>query len=105
RQTTGAQVYAGEMSVAMRLNEEVTTAVPVGEALPELKPGVYAMIAKSAGGQDEYGPYATQWFIVSDLGLVTFTGDDGIHAFVRSLATTEPVANATVRLVARNNEV
>jgi hypothetical protein len=47
----------------------------------------------------------TQWFIVSDLGLTTFTGDDGIHAFVRSLATTAPVANVAVRLVARNNEV
>lgn len=105
RQTTGSRIYAGEMSVAMRLNEEMTTAVPVGEAVPELKPGVYAMIAKPADKQDDYGPFATQWFIVSDLGLVTFTGDDGIHAFVRSLATTEAIANASVRLVARNNEV
>ena len=33
------------------------------------------------------------------------TGDDGIHTFVRSLATTVPVVNANVRLLARNNEV
>ncbi len=105
RQTSGARVYVGELSAAMRLNEEVTTAVPVSEAVPELKPGVYAMIARPADKQDDYGPYATQWFIVSDLGLATFTGDDGIHAFVRSLATTEVVTDATVRLVARNNEV
>lgn len=105
RQTTGAQVYAGELDAAMRLNEEVTTAVPVGEAVPELKPGVYAMIAKPATSQEEYGPFATQWFIVSDIGIATFSGDDGIHTFVRSLATTEPIANAHVRLVARNNEV
>src|SRR5690606_7477042 len=103
--TTGARVYAGEMPVTLRLNEEVTTAVPIGEAVPELQPGVYALVAKSADSQDQYGPFATQWFIVSDLGLTTFTGDDGIHAFVRSLAATVPVANASVRLVARNNEV
>lgn len=105
RQSTGARVYRGELDVASRLNEEVTTAVAVSEAVPELKPGVYAMIAKPAQSQDEYGPHATQWFIVSDLGLATFTGEDGVHAFVRSLATTEPVANTSLRLVARNNEV
>src|SRR5690606_21000425 len=63
------------------------------------------MVAKPADKQNDYGPYATQWFIVSDLGLVAFTGNDGLHAFVRSLATTEVIANASVRLVARNNEV
>ncbi|MCL4765718.1 MAG: alpha-2-macroglobulin family protein [Hyphomicrobiaceae bacterium] len=105
RLTTGARIYAGEMSVASRLNEEVTTAVPVGEAVPELKSGVYAMVARPASGRDEYGALATQWFIVSDLGLTTFSGDDGIHAFVRSLSTTGPVKDASVRLVARNNEV
>jgi hypothetical protein len=105
RETSGARVYQGELAVAHRLNEEVTTAVPVGEAVPELKPGVYAMIAMPANSRDQYGPHATQWFIVSDLGIVTFTGDDGIHAFVRSLATTQPLPNVSVRLVARNNEV
>ena len=48
---------------------------------------------------------ATQWFIVSDLGLTAFSGNDGIHVFVNSLATTEPVGKAEVRLVARNNEI
>src|SRR6185312_5539401 len=32
-------------------------------------------------------------------------GDDGIHAFVRSLTSAKPIADAKVRLVARNNEV
>ncbi len=105
KDNTGSRVYKGEMDVVTRLNEEVTTAVPVGDAVPELKPGVYAMIAKPTQGRDEGYSLATQWFIVSDLGLTTLTGDDGIHAFVRSLATAEPIADARVRLVARNNEV
>jgi hypothetical protein len=103
---TGARIYAGEMAVATRLNEEITTAVPVGEAIPELKPGVYAMIARpSAKSADDGDTLATQWFIVSDLGLTAMTGDNGIHAFVRSLASAAPVSGASVRLVARNNEI
>ncbi len=106
----GAKVYSGELEVTPRLNAEVTTAVPIGEAVPELKPGVYAMLArvldaKGKGDDESTGRSATQWFIVSDLGLAAFTGDNGLHAFVRSLTTTEPVHNAGVRIVARNNEV
>ncbi len=103
----GAQVYSGTLEVAAKLNEEVTTAVPVGEAIPEMKPGVYAMIAsqEEAKNKDSDNNRATQWFIVSDLGLTALSGEDGIHAFVRSLASTEQVAGANVRLVARNNEI
>ncbi len=106
----GSKIYSGELEVTPKLNAEVTTAVPIGEAVPELKPGVYAMLArvidaKGRDGDDSSGRSATQWFIVSDLGLAAFTGDNGLHAFVRSLTTTEPVNNAGVRIVARNNEV
>ena len=51
------------------------------------------------------GGLATQWFIVSDLGLTAFSGNDGIHVFVNSLASTEAISKAEVRLVARNNEI
>jgi alpha-2-macroglobulin len=55
---------------------------------------------------DESGEtIATQWFIVSDLGLTAFSGKDGIHVFVRSLASALPVSGIEVRLVARDNEV
>jgi alpha-2-macroglobulin len=104
----GAQVYTGRLDVVAKSNEEVTTAVPVGEAIPELKPGVYVMVASHDGAKASRGEdsgRATQWFIVSDLGLTALSGDDGIHAFVRSLASTDQVAGANVRLVARNNEI
>ena len=41
------------------------------------------------------GRGATQWFIVSDLSITAINGDDGIHGFVRSLATAIPVVNAS----------
>ena len=37
--------------------------------------------------------------------LTAYSGNDGIHVFVNSLATTDPVGKAEVRLVARNNEI
>ncbi len=106
RERTGTKVYDGEMDVASKLNEEVTTAFPIGETVGDLKPGAYAMIARPADkGDSDGGSLSTQWFIVSDLGLTAFSGTDGVHAFVRSLADTRAISNANVKLVARNNEV
>jgi hypothetical protein len=104
----GVKVWSGEVATATTLNEDVTTAFPVDQALGDLQPGVYVMTAAAKGAgdsSDDDGQLATQWFIVSDLGLTAFSGNDGIHVFVNSLATTDTVGKAEVRLIARNNEV
>jgi uncharacterized protein YfaS (alpha-2-macroglobulin family) len=102
----GVKVWSGELATATTLNQDVTTAFPVDQALGELQPGIYVMTAEPKGpGSDSDGSLATQWFIVSDLGLTAFSGNDGIHVFVNSLASTEAVGKAEVRLVARNNEI
>ncbi len=48
---------------------------------------------------------STQWFIVSDMGLAAYSGNDGINVFVNSLATTEAKAQVEVRLMSRGNEI
>ena len=102
----GVKVWSGELATATTLNQDVITAFPVDQALGDLQPGVYVMTAQAKGpSSDDDGTLATQWFIVSDMGLAAFSGNDGIHVFVNSLATTEPVGKAEVRLVARNNEI
>ena len=110
----GEQVWAGTVEVAGQLNQEVTTAVPVGALVPELETGVYVLTASPervlahVGGDCEEGcgqGGATQWFVVSDLGLTALTGNDGLHALVRSLSTAASVAGVTIRLIARNNEI
>ena len=102
-------VWKGELAVESQpLNAEVTTAFPVEQAVGELKPGVYVMVAQPQEMKNldnEYDSLATQWFIVSDLGLTAFSGNDGIHAFVNSLATTEAKSGVEVRLISRGNEV
>lgn len=103
---SGESVYTGKLTVRRILNKEVTTAFPVSEAIGALKPGAYVMTASAEKTSDEYrSSIATQWFIVSDLGLTAFSGRDGVHAFVRSLSDAEAQKNVEVRLIARNNEV
>jgi uncharacterized protein YfaS (alpha-2-macroglobulin family) len=41
--------------------------------------------------------------LVSNLGLTTYTGSDGMAVAVRSLADAKPLAGVTLRLYARNN--
>ena len=105
----GVKVWSGQLATATTLNQDVTTAFPVDEALGAMQPGIYVMTASAKGpGSDSSGDdggLATQWFIVSDLGLTAFSGNDGIHVFVNSLASTEAISKAEVRLVARNNEI
>lgn len=62
---TGARIYTGEMTVASRLNEDVTTAFPVAEAIPRLEPGVYVLAAYATARKEtgSRGRAATQWFI------------------------------------------
>src|SRR6266480_2665514 len=102
----GAKVWTGELATATTLNQDVITAFPVDQALGDLQPGVYVMTAAAKNpASDEDSQLATQWFIVSDMGLTAFSGNDGIHVFVNSLASTDAVAKAEVKLVARNNEI
>jgi len=101
----GVKVWSGEIAVEQKLNTEVTTAFPVAQAVGTLAPGVYAMTAAAKGnlGQD-FDQLATQWFIVSDLGLTAYTTHDGIDVFVHSLASAEPKAQTEIRLMSRSNE-
>ena len=45
----GVKVWTGELATAMTLNQDVTTAFPVDQALGELQPGVYVMTAAAKG--------------------------------------------------------
>ena len=73
--------------------------------VPAIAPGVYVLIAERAdGGGDQYGYKATQWLVVTDLGLTTMSGADGLNVFVRSLNSGRALDRITVKLYARNNE-
>lgn len=104
----GFKIWNGTLEVRQELNREVVTAFPVLDAVGRLEPGVYVMTAEPKGlasDDSDWRQQATQWFVVSDLGLTAFKGNDGVHVFLRSLASAEALPDVEVRLVARNNEV
>jgi uncharacterized protein YfaS (alpha-2-macroglobulin family) len=102
----GEPIWKGKLDIASELNKEVMTAFPLDEALKERKPGVYVMVAIPKGDNSEYWTgKATQWFVVSDIGLQTYAGEDGLAVFTRSLATAKPTGAVEVTLLAKNNEV
>ena len=82
---TGEKVWEGEIDITTRLNETVTTAVPISQAVTDLEPGAYAITASLPTGGNRWDPVATQWFVISDLGLTALSGTDGVHVIVRSL--------------------
>jgi alpha-2-macroglobulin len=111
----GVKVWSGTLQIKQELNKDVITAFPVTEAVGELKPGVYVMVARpitqavnpSANNDDEseIGRSSSQWFVVSDIGLTSFSGPDGLHILARSLANTAVIAGVELKLIAKNNEV
>jgi uncharacterized protein YfaS (alpha-2-macroglobulin family) len=109
----GQPVWTGTMAVRSELNRDIVTNFPVSEAIGALKPGVYVLVAKPGAFResandadaDDGSTLATQWFVVSDLGLTAFSGGDGITVLTKSLGDARALGNVEVRLIARNNEV
>ncbi len=102
----GSPVWTGSMTLTMDLNKETISSFPVDEALPDRKPGVYVMTAEAKGiRSEEWDPKATQWFVVSDIGISTFTGNDGLTVFARSLGTAKPAEGVSLKLLAKNNDL
>jgi len=99
------EVWSGTGEVGMDLNRDVTTRLPMGDAIAGLPAGLYALRASVPGADPYATPGATQWFVLSDLGLATLSGTDGLHVFVRSLASAAPKAGVEVTLLSRANRV
>ncbi|MBB3612110.1 alpha-2-macroglobulin family protein [Rhizobium sp. BK602] len=104
--TSGELVWQGSIEIKQDLNKDVVTSFPVDEALPQRKPGVYVLTAVAAnGGGEEWDTQATQWFVVSDIGITTYAGTDGLNVFARSLGSAKPIAGVALQLLAKNNEI
>jgi len=101
---SGSLVWQGEMTITGERNRPVVTAIPLAPLLRDKGPGVYLAVVERGDAKPGDGSQpATNWVLVSNLGLSTYTGTDGMAVAVRSLADAKPVAGVTLRLYARNN--
>jgi uncharacterized protein YfaS (alpha-2-macroglobulin family) len=79
RDEMGEELWSGQLVIDGERNQRSTTSIPISEVLPETKPGIYALIVETPDDEVNTWNYrATQWFVISDLGL-TGVGTDGLH--------------------------
>jgi uncharacterized protein YfaS (alpha-2-macroglobulin family) len=105
RRSMGVEIWKGTGVVNTDLNQDVTTRLPMTEIVGEMKPGVYALQASVPGSSSDRVSSATQWFVISDLGVTSLEGVDGLHVFVRGLSDVMARDGVTVSLISRANEV
>lgn len=99
------EIWRGTGDVQNDLNAEMRTRLPLGDVLSDQAPGVYVLMARPPGADPYEVASASQWFVLSDLGLSSWQGTDGLTAAVRSLNDAGPVVAANVRLISRANAV
>ena len=111
----GALQWKGTMEVRNVTNQPVTTAFPIRETVQDWKPGTYFVVAWNAAqppassyeeeeNQGGNGSATGMWVMDTDIALTTFSGDDGLNVFARSLQTAMPLAGLEVVLLSRGNE-
>lgn len=97
-------IWHGSADVAGDLNRATPSLLPL-DAVGALEPGIYVLRANIPGANPYDSPPAMQWFLVSNLGLSSFSGQDGLHVVVQRLSDAQPVAGLRVSLVAQSNRV
>lgn len=106
RDEIGSPVWQGKLDLERQLNRETVTSLPLDQVLPARQPGIYVLTATIDNtDSDSWEPRATQWFLVSDIGISTYQGVDGLAVITRSLDSGKPLGEVELTLVARNNEV
>jgi alpha-2-macroglobulin len=101
---SGSLIWQGQMTITGERNRAVSTAIPLKDVLKDNGPGVYLAVVERADVKEgEDTQPATNWILVSNIGLTTYSGSDGMAVAVRSLADAQPVSGVTLRLYAHNN--
>ncbi len=69
----------------------------------KLQPGVYVIEARVAENSYDNDEFASQALVISDIGLSTYQGPDGLHVYARSLDSAKVLSGVEITLIARNN--
>ncbi len=101
----GDRIWTGTATVPREVNRDITTRLPLAEALKGQPAGIYALKAALPGTDPWENAPAWQWFVISDLGLTSFSGVDGLHVAVMGLGDALPRAGVAVQLLSRTNEI
>jgi len=104
-QDIAEEIWTGTAELGNDLNQDMTTRLPLAEAIEGRPAGIYVLKASLPAADRYEDPPAMQWFVLSDIGLTTMMGEDGLTVLARSLETAGPLDGYDVRLVSRANAV
>lgn len=99
------EVWTGSAVLQNALNQDMTTRLPLAAAIVDQPVGIYALSARVPGADPYDDPGATQWFVLTDLGLSSMAGSDGLHVQIQGLSDAKPRAGVEVTLVSNANAV
>lgn len=100
----GQVVWEGKYHFPVETDKTAISGLPIEDMMgKKLLPGVYVVEARVT--EDSYGEneFASQALVISDIGLSTYYGPDGLHIFARKLSTAKVLPGVVVSLISRNN--
>lgn len=104
----GETVWSGTLEVEGTPNRTERTGIEIDTILDRSVPGIHIVTAWPSDAQpNDWDARATQWVLVSNLGISSFEGsaDGAMTAFVHGLNDARPRSDITARLIARNNKI
>jgi hypothetical protein len=113
KETVGERVWQGRTEITPEQDKIMTSSIVLPQDVLAIAPGLYILVAErikpeQAGVTDEedesrWEGQASQWIVVTDIGLTTYQGSDGLTVAARSLETALPIAGLEIGLYAKNN--
>lgn len=102
----GEPLYVGTMAIGGEANKNITKQISLKDIVKELKPGAYGIFVKDMAEKNDYsGISASQWVLVTDIGITAFKGTSGLDINTRSLSTAEALSKVDVQLLSYNNQI
>ncbi|OJV93876.1 MAG: hypothetical protein BGO43_09500 [Gammaproteobacteria bacterium 39-13] len=104
KEEQGEVIWEGTYHSKGEMDKTAISGLPIDEIIgKKLIPGVYVVEARVNEHSYDRDEFAAQALVISDIGLSTYKGKDGLHVFARSLHSANPLNGVEVTLVARNN--
>lgn len=98
----GRMVHEEQITLENRTNDEIVTPIDMRRFLDPSRHGIYRVSARVA---DRRWNMASKWVVATDLGMLVKKSGDELLVWVNSLTSLEPVANAQLTLISRNNQI
>jgi uncharacterized protein YfaS (alpha-2-macroglobulin family) len=103
KEKVGEQIWQGTAEIRGEQDKQIVSSLVLPEKMLA-DPGLYVLVATgSTIKEDDWDDRASQWLVVTDIGLTSYQGSDGLTVIARSLETALPLAGIDIVLYARNN--